>query len=577
MMRKSRVLYTATCFVTWAVCVLAFHQPVFAASPSWAEQPDIILHNAKIVTVDKDFSIATAVSIRDGRFEYVGNNQEVLERAGANTEIIDLKGRTVLPGMADTHNDIAKDAETWALLVDLSEARSIVEIQELLTEAASETRDGEWIWGSRGWWEYEMAEGRIPTRAELDDALPNNPGCIPGPHYQLCNSMALEIAGVNRKTQSPPGGQIWKDENGAPTGLLMDSATDFVRPYYPKATRNQKKQGLKDLYDRVTSWGITSYREPGGTREMAELVHELWQEGDLNLRVDWAYSVPTQTPPDEWDEVFEELGPPGQRFGDGMFRADGIAEIGIDGAEKTAYLRDEYPGQPGYRGIRKLDQEQYDALIMSAAKHGWRPGPHVVGDAGIDLILGSYHKANQAYGIADRRWMLDHAFLILPDHYSDIKELGLIINSQSMHNYQLGEAILEAWGRPLADMSERYRDWVENGIIFGNGSDGPVSYVENPMYFIYYTVTRNTAWGGRLGPDQGLSRADAIRSVTIWAAHTSFEENLKGSIEPGKYADFVVLSDDVLTVPVNEITDIEVLATVLGGRTVYGSLVLADE
>lgn len=506
------------------------------SAPRWAEYPEMIIHNAKIVTVDDEFNIAEAATVRNGRFEYVGTNVAVLERAGPRTRIFDLGGRSVLPGMADTHNDIAADAEDWLLKVDLSEATSIAEIAGLLADKARETRQGEWVLGSRGWWEYELEDGRRPTRADLDQAVPDHPTCIPGPHYQICNSLALEIGGVTRDTPDPPSGQIWRDEAGELTGLLMDAATSFVSRHFPTATRAQKRQGLEDLYARVNSWGITSYREPGGTPEMAEIVHELYEDGELTVRVDWAYTIDANTPEDELDAVFQSLGPPGQSFGDGMFRADGIAEVGLDGAELTAFLRADYPGRPGYRGIQKVPQEQYNKLAAAAARHGWRLGPHAVGDAAIDEVITAYLHANEITPITDCRWMIDHAFLVLPDHYADIKRLGLIINSQSMHNYQLGGLILEAWKTPLAHMSERYRDWVDNGIIFANGSDGPVAYIENPLVFIYATITRNSAWGGRLGPDQGLSREEAIRSVTSWAALTSFEEHSKGSIEPGKYA-----------------------------------------
>jgi predicted amidohydrolase YtcJ len=159
-----------------------------------------------------------------------------------------------------------------------------------------------------------------------------------------------------------------------------------------------------------------------------------------------------------------------------------------------------------------------------------------------------------------------------PQHYQRVKALGLIINSQYMHNYQLGALILKAWKRPLADRSEPYGEWLKNGIMFAGGSDGPISYHAEPLLEIYGEVTRGTGWGGRLGPAEGISRADAIRSVTINGAYTTFEEGVKGSIEPGKYADFVLLSGDILTVPAEKIRDLKVLATVLGGRTVYGSL-----
>lgn len=570
--------------VAYAICALSLLVPAASASaqqedgpalpsgPAWAEYPELIIHNAKIITVDDAFSIKSAAAIKDGRFVYVGDDGAVLARRGPETRVVDLDGQTVMPGMSDTHNDIAADAEDWLIRVDLSEATSISEILQLLRERAAETPEGAWVLGSRGWWEYELEEQRVPHRRELDAAVPDHPACIPGPHYQICNSRALDIAGITPETPDPPSGQIWRDDEGALTGLLMDAAGRMASRHFPTATPEQRREGLKDLYARVNSWGITSYREPGGSPEMAAVVHDLYRNGELTIRVDWAYHIDANTPADQLDAVFEALGPPGQSFGDGMFRADGIAEVGVDGAELTAFLREDYPGRPGYRGIQKVSQEQYNVLASAAARHGWRLGPHAVGDAAIDQVLAAYAHANGQTPITDRRWMIDHAFLVLPDHYAEIKNLGVLINSQSMHNYQLGARILDAWKPPLAHMSERYRDWVDNGILFANGSDGPVSYIENPLVFIYATVTRKGAWGGRLGPDQGLSREEAIRSVTSWSALTSFEEHAKGSIEPGKYADFVVISDDILTVPVDRIRDIEVLATVLGGAEVYGSL-----
>jgi predicted amidohydrolase YtcJ len=268
----------------------------------------------------------------------------------------------------------------------------------------------------------------------------------------------------------------------------------------------------------------------------------------------------------------DAIGPPGQKFGDGMFRSDGLAETGLDGAEITAFLRDDLPTKAGYRGLQKIPTGHFEQFAAEANRRGWRLGPHAVGDAAIDEALDAFEYANRQQSIVGRRWMIDHAFLLRPDHYDRVKNLGLIINSQYMHNYQLGELILRAWKRPLADMSERYGDWVAHGVVFAGGSDGPVSYHAEPLLEIYGEITRKTGWGGSLGPDQGVSREQAIRSVTSISALTSFEENVKGSIEPGKYADFVVLSRDILAIPADAIKDTRVVATVLGGKTVYGTL-----
>ena len=531
---------------------------------------DLIIRDAHIVTVDKNFSTANAAAIRDGRFIAVGSDADVMRTAGPRTRVIDLHGTTVLPGFNDTHVHLTagKDLETE---VDLTNIHSIKQIQAAIAARAKELKPGDWIVGTRGWWEYQLAEGRLPTRVDLDAAAPDNPVSIPGPHYVIVNSLALKLAGVTRATPDPQGGQIYKDANGEPTGLLMDNAGRFVRHFMPKTTEAQEIAGMKRVLALVNSHGVTSAGDPSGSPEDAAMFRKLRDHGDLTVRVDFAYNIDPAEPLDKVDSELKALPKPGSD-GDGMFRSDEIGETGLDGAELTALLEHDYPGKPGYRGLQKIPTEQFKQFAVLVAKYGYRLRPHAVGDAAIDEALDAFEYANSQTPIVKRRWMIDHAFLLGPQHYERVKRLGLIINSQYMHNYQLGALILKAWKQPLADRSEPYAEWLKNGVMFAGGSDGPISYHAEPLLEIYGEVTRGTAWGGKLGPDQGISRADAIRSVTINGAYTTFEEGVKGSIEPGKYADFVVLSDDILKVPAETIRDLKVLTTVLGGRAVYGKL-----
>ena len=531
---------------------------------------DLIIRNAHIVTVDPSFSTASAAAIRDGRFIAVGSDAAVLKTKGPRTRVIDLDGQTVLPGFNDTHVHLTagKDLETQ---VDLTHIRSIKEIQSAIAARAKQAKPGEWIVGTRGWWEYQLAEGRLPTRADLDAAAPDNPVSIPGPHYVIVNSLALKLAGVTRDTPDPQGGQVYKDSTGQPTGLLMDNAGRFVRKFMPKATDAQQVAGMKRVLALVNSHGLTSAGDPSGSIEDAAMYRRLRDKGLLTVRLDFSYNIDPAEPLDKAEAELKALPRPGSD-GDGMFRADEIGETGLDGAELTALLEHDYPGKPGYRGLQKVPTDQFKRFAALVAKYGYRLRPHAVGDAAIDEALDAFEYANAQTPIVKRRWMIDHAFLLGRQHYDRVKRLGLVINSQYMHNYELGALILKAWKRPLADRSEPYREWLQNGIMFAGGSDGPVSYYAEPLLEIYGEVTRGTQWGGRLGPDQSISREDAIRSVTINGAYTTFEEKVKGSIEPGKYADFVVLSGDILKVPAEKIRDLKVLATVLGGRTVYGSL-----
>jgi predicted amidohydrolase YtcJ len=537
---------------------------------SAAAPADLIIRDAHIVTVDPKFSIAQAAAIRDGRFIAVGSDADVMKSKGPNTRVVDLHGKTVLPGFNDTHVHLTA-GEELPLQVDLTHIHSIKQIQTAIAARAKQVKPGEWITGTRGWWEYQLAEGRLPTRADLDAAAPNNPVAIPGPHYVIVNSRALALAHVTRDTPDPQGGQIYKDNNGEPTGLLMDNASRFVRQFIPHPTEAEKEGGMKRVLALVNSHGLTSAGDPSGSPADAALFRKLRDAGQLTVRVDFAYNIDPAEPLEKVEAELKALPKPGSD-GDGMFRSDEIGETGLDGAELTAFLERDYPGKPGYRGLQKVPNAQFDKFAGLVAKYGYRLRPHAVGDAAVDEALEAFEYANSQTPITGRRWMIDHAFLLGPQHYDRVKRLGLIINSQYMHNYELGALILKAWKRPLADRSEPYREWLQNGIMFAGGSDGPISYYAEPLLEIYGEVTRGTQWGGKLGPNQGISRADAIRSVTINGAYTTFDEKVKGSIEPGKYADFVVLSKDILAVPAEQIATTKVLATVLGGRTVFGDL-----
>ena len=537
-----------------------------------AEQgADLIIHNGKIVTVDKDFSIAEAAAIKDGKFMQVGTESSVLESAGPDTMVVDLGGKTVLPGFNDTHSHMTTMGVNLPTMIDLTEITSIDDIKQAVAERVKVTEKGEWIFSEGGWWQFMLEDGRLPNRYDLDEVSPDNPVTLKGGHYVIANSMALERVGFNRDSENPAGGEIWKDDDGEPTGFLVRNAMYPLLDHLQTPDRDVQLDGIRQAITRVNSWGMTSLREPGGTREQVEMLRSLYENGELTVRVDWCYDIDPNTPADEIDAMFEALGDPGEQWGDGIFRADGLAEMMLDGAEESAQIRTEYVGRPGYYGLRLIEQDQLNSVVLAAARHGWRPGPHVVGGASIDQLLDAYEYVNGQINIQDRRWIVDHGILLQPDHYDRVKELGLIVLPQPRHLYIIGDKFIEHWGEELAHKSYRLRDWIDNGIRFSLGADKPVSSRSRPLMQIYVAVTRGTGWGGVLGPDQGLTREEAIRGITLDSAYTSFEEDIKGSIETGKYADFVVLSDDILTVPGEDIKDIEVEATVLAGNVVYGS------
>jgi predicted amidohydrolase YtcJ len=535
--------------------------------------PDLILYDANIVTVDTKFSTAHAVAITGAKFAAVGSDKDILALAGPGTVKLDLHHQTILPGFNDTHNHQMGHSRGLSVAIDLTDIHSIADIQKQIAAKVKTLKPGEWVQGTRGWWEYELKDGRLPNRFDLDKMSPNNPVTIPGPHYAIVNSMALKLAGITKDTPNPEGGEIRKDpKTGEPTGELFDNAGRAVSSVMPALTADQIKFGIIDSMNVNISNGLTSIGEPSGSVAEYNVYKKMIDDGELKNRIDFAFDIDPEDPVPSFKAQLAKLGPPGHPYGDHMLRADEIGELNLDGAELTALLREEYPARPGYKGMIKVQQDQFNQVILAIDEAGYRPRPHVVGDAAIDEALTAFEYANARKSIVDRRWMIDHAFLLLPDMYDKVIHMGLIVNSEYMHDAQLGKLILEAWHRPLADKMENYKDWLKNGIFMAGGSDGPISYHSVPIYEIYGEVTRGTLWGGKLGADQGITREQAIRSVTINGAYTSFEEHLKGSIEPGKYADFVLLSDDILKIPAEKIKDIKVLATVLGGRAVYGTL-----
>lgn len=536
------------------------------------EFAELIIHNTRIVTVDEDFSMAQAAAIRDGKFTRVGSDAEVLAERGPDTRVVDLGGRSVLPGFNDTHSHLVQMGMNLPATIDLSKVESIADIQEVVAERVDQSEPGEWIFSEGGWWEFMLSDGRLPDRHDLDPVSSENPVVLRGGHYFIVNSVALERIGYDKNTEDPPGGEIWRDENGEPTGYLLKAAHEPTHKYFPELSKEEKLDGIRQAIRRVNSWGMTSVREAGGSPAQVDLLRELYEKGDLTVRMDWAYDVDPNTPEEEIDARLEELGPPGEEWGEGMFRADGLAELFLDGAEESGYLRSSYKDRPEYHGIKVVEQDQLNIFMAAAARHGWRPGPHAVGDAAIDQALEAYAYANERESITDRRWMIDHAILLQPDQYDAVNNLGLIVNAQPRHLYIIADKFIEFWGRSVAEGAYRLNDWLDHGLTVTLGADRPISPRSTPLMQIYIAVTRKTGLGEILNADEAISRRQAIRAITATSAYTSFEEDVKGSIEAGKYADFVVLADNPLTVPEESIKDIEVLATVLAGDTVYGAL-----
>jgi predicted amidohydrolase YtcJ len=537
---------------------------------------DLILYNGKIVTVNREFDIESAIAIRGKNILAVGKDDTIRALAGPDTRIIDLKGKTVIPGLIDGHYHFMNKAVSFNLGVGVALVESIEEMVKRIKKKVDQTPPGELVYTTSGWLPQQFTENRVPTRHDLDPVSPNNPVIVVGGHSIYLNTYALRQAGISRETVSPEGGTIVMDpETGEPTGRLIENAARLARKKWTigAATHEQKLEAIRASQKKLNAVGITSIREPGISAADMRVYQELRESGELTVRVSMNYSLDPSKPTEQLIKQLETWGV-STGFGDSMVRLDGIGEFGIDGGFEGGLMSEPYVHAPGnedpkeYFGLQRIPTEKFEQVLQAMSRLGWRACIHIVGDRGLDIALDAYEKANQVKPIAPKRWVIEHAHYTRPDQFKRINDLGLVISPQ-FHPYMAAQTMIKFWGEERASKTMRMRDWLDAGLIVGGGSDWMSFPAANPFWIIYFWVTRDTRLGGTIGVDQRISREEALRVMTINNAYITFEENIKGSLEPGKLADLVVLSDDILTVPDDQIKEIKPLLTLLGGKVVH--------
>lgn len=530
--------------------------------------PDLILYNGVVITVDSTFSTGQAVGIAGERIVAVGQNDAVLSLAGPKTRRIDLSGRTVVPGFIDTHNHMLA-AGLADLKVNVADARSMADVLAAIGTRVKQTPKGQWVETSGAWHESKLKEQRLPTRWDLDTVSPDHPVYVArGGHTVVVNSLALTMAGITKETPSPEGGEIIKDpKTGEPTGLLFEGpAIAFVRKLMPAPTRQQKLDALKRIMPKYLAVGLTGVREAGLSLDDIDVYRELQRKGELSIRTTAMLRFTGQEPTERLVAVFDSADAL-RRLNDATFRLDGIKLV-LDGGIETAYMSEPYANDPHHYGVQTIPTEKVRDIVWLGQRRGWRMGFHAVGDRAIDTILAVYEEANTTQSIVGKRWSIEHAIYPSPDATARMKALGLVINSQTAHLYALGANMVTYWGTARANTATPNRTWLDAGLIVPGGSDAPVCPYA-PLLIIQTEVTRQTDVAGILGPDQRVSRQEALRMHTIWGAYATMEETVKGSIQPGKLADLVVLTDNPLTAPEARLKDITVGMTVVGGKVVY--------
>lgn len=517
----------------------------------------MVLHGGRVITVDSEFSTAEAVALAGDRVMAVGTNAQMKAIAGPATTLIDLKGQTLLPGLMDNHLHGAGGGAG----VDLSRARSLADVTAALAARVKLTKPGDVILSNSDWHEAQLKEQRLPLRDDLDRIAPSHPVIlVRGGHEYILNSAALVRSNITEKTAEPAGGRITRYPDGRLNGELVDSARSLVRmPAAPARTPNDQMLARAADYKKLNAVGLTTVRHPGVSIGDYRMLQEL-QKREPTMRV----NVLMSNAPALLSSGIE------MGEGDGWLRVGGV-KLAVDGGFEGGLMRDPYEEpwgeQKTFRGLQTIDTERFVAAVRAFNQQDWRVAAHAVGDAGIDLVLNAYEKANAERPIAGRRWSIEHAFIGRPDHLPRMKALGLAISAQN-HLYLAGPSLVKYWGAARAGMTTPVKMYLDAGLPVSSGTDAPVVPFP-PLWTIYHFVTRDTITGGVLGRDQRVSREQAIRMATINNAWLTMEEATKGSIEPGKLADLIVLNEDPLTCPEPRLRDAQVMMTIVGGRIVF--------
>ena len=520
-------------------------------------QADLVLINGNIITINPSRPRAQAVAIDNSRIVEVGTNREVKALINDGTTVIDLNGKTVLPGFIDTHIHVAGFGKALAE-INLRGVQSIREIQGKLKKRVEKTQEEEWILG-RGWDQDRLKEKRYPTRWDLDKVSPNNPVVFTRVCGHVCavNTKALEKAGITAETTPPPGGEIDKDpETGEPTGILRENAMDLVHNVKPEPSEHQLMKACHLACRKAVEAGLTSVHWIISSPAEIRVIQMLRAKGRLPLRVYLLIPV-------GFLDHLVGLGV-SAGFGDHMVRIGG-AKIFADGSlgARTAALHASYSDDPSTKGMMIYSKKKLEELVMKAHRAGLQLAVHAIGDQAIDVVLTALEKTLKKIPREDHRHRIEHASVLSEILISRMKKLGVIASVQP-HFVVSDFWVADRLGPKRARWTYPFKTLIQEGVQIAGGSDCPVEPI-NPLLGIWAASSRESF------PEERISVDNALRMYTIDAAFASFEEDAKGSIEAGKLADLVVLSRDPRKVPPDEIKDIVVEMTFVGGRMVHGN------
>lgn len=546
---------------------------LFGAATVAQAQPmaDQVFRNGKIYTLDGRSSVVSAVAVMDGKFIAVGNDATVKGVTGPKTQVIDLGGRAVIPGLNDNHSHSIAGGEENSQ-VALRDTKTVAEALARVKAAVATKKPGEWILGASWHPPSQLAEHRYLTRAELDSVAPNNPVHLRTVgHVAMFNSAALKLAGVDRNTPNPEGGIIEKDAAGEPDGIMFERAMNLVTRVIPPPGLDEIRENYVGAMKYHNSLGLTSVTDPGLGSTSLQALQQLMQAGRMTVRYSAMYGLSNNVTPEQYDAATRALGVT-SGFGNDWLKLDAIGEMSVDGGMtlRTAFMREAYPDDAEYHGINSTPPERLNWVVSIGNKNNWRFAIHCVGDAACDKVLDAYELANKEKSIVGRRFALIHGSLLHRDQLERAKRLGVIIETQNIFMWDKAATVERFLGTATANRAVPDKMEIEvlgiNSVSLGTDFS---TNILNPFIGLYIAVTRKDPTGKVYGADQAITREQALRLYTTSTAYATFDENKKGNIEPGKLADMVVLDRDYFTVPADQIKDIKPLRTIVGGKVVY--------
>ncbi|UXX77995.1 amidohydrolase [Reichenbachiella carrageenanivorans] len=536
---------------------------------------DLVLFNGNIYTLNQTEPKAEAVAVTDGKIVYVGNNVNANQWVADTTQIIDLEGKTVTPGFIEGHGHLMGIGANL-LNLDLMNTRSYDEIVELVKAKVETAKKGEWIIG-RGWHQdkwFVLPENMIdgfPTHHKLSDISPNNPVLLrhASGHALLANEKAMKLAGIDKKTANPDGGDIYKDLGGNPTGMLNETAQDLIKKVVPEESDERRIQMLNMAIEACLKNGITSFHDAGVGQKTIDLYESFLKNGLLKIRLYVMLDGSQKELLKEWYTTGPQIG-----LGDHFLTIRSI-KLYADGAlgSRGALLLEDYTDAPGVQGLRITPADHIMRVTEQGTKNGFQICTHCIGDRANHEVLDMYEIVLKSDTTkTNPRFRIEHAQHVAPDDIIRFGALGVIPSMQAIHMSSDRSWAIDRLGeRRIVESAYMWQSLIEGGANVMNGTDAPVEPV-NPLASFYASVTRQTLDGkpdNGYEPDQRMTREQALQAYTINNAYGAFEENIKGSVEIGKLADFTIFSKDIMKVPAQEILTTEIEYTIVNGKVLY--------